>query len=116
MPNRIRCPWSEQSEPEKQYHDNEWGVPSYDDRYFFEMLILEGAQAGLSWSTVLNKRDRARTSFAIQKQKPWPDADRNRKSAGMLSGLYIQPHFNLTAPTGSVSVDFASKLIFCEVV
>jgi DNA-3-methyladenine glycosylase I len=46
------------------YHDEEWGVPSHDDRHLFEMLVLEGAQAGLSWSTILNKRDGYRTAFA----------------------------------------------------
>jgi DNA-3-methyladenine glycosylase I len=46
------------------YHDEEWGVPVHDDRRFFEFLILEGAQAGLSWSTILNKRDRYRKVFA----------------------------------------------------
>jgi DNA-3-methyladenine glycosylase I len=47
-----------------EYHDREWGVPVHDDRRFFEFLVLEGAQAGLSWSTVLNKRDRYREVFA----------------------------------------------------
>ena len=46
------------------YHDREWGVPSHDDRYLFEMLILEGAQAGLSWATILNRRDGYRRAFA----------------------------------------------------
>ena len=52
-----RCSWATQSDLEKEYHDTEWGVPNYDDRHLFEMLILEGAQAGLSWLTVLKKRD-----------------------------------------------------------
>jgi DNA-3-methyladenine glycosylase I len=47
----------------RAYHDNEWGVPSHDDRHLFELLVLEGAQAGLSWSTVLAKRDNYRTVF-----------------------------------------------------
>jgi DNA-3-methyladenine glycosylase I len=46
------------------YHDEEWGVPSHDDRHLFEMLMLEGAQAGLSWSTILHKRDGYRVAFA----------------------------------------------------
>jgi DNA-3-methyladenine glycosylase I len=46
------------------YHDEEWGVPSHDDRHLFEMLVLEGAQAGLSWSTILHKRDGYRSAFA----------------------------------------------------
>lgn len=48
----------------RDYHDHEWGVPSHDDRYLFEMLILEGAQAGLSWATILNRRDGYRHAFA----------------------------------------------------
>jgi DNA-3-methyladenine glycosylase I len=51
-----RCRWAEGLELAAEYHDREWGVPSRDDRYLFEMLILEGAQAGLSWNTILNKR------------------------------------------------------------
>lgn len=48
----------------RSYHDREWGVPSHNDRYLFEMLILEGAQAGLSWATILNRRDGYRRAFA----------------------------------------------------
>jgi DNA-3-methyladenine glycosylase I len=48
----------------RDYHDHEWGFPSHDDRYLFEMLILEGAQAGLSWATILNRRDGYRRAFA----------------------------------------------------
>jgi DNA-3-methyladenine glycosylase I len=48
----------------RKYHDDEWGVPSHDDRHLFEMLTLEGAQAGLSWATILNRRDGYRRAFA----------------------------------------------------
>ena len=58
-----RCPWS-QGELYDRYHDVEWGVPVHDDRVLFEFLILEGAQAGLSWSTILKKRDSYREAFA----------------------------------------------------
>jgi DNA-3-methyladenine glycosylase I len=51
-----RCDWAESSAAMQAYHDTEWGVPSRDDGYLFEMLLLEGAQAGLSWSIILNKR------------------------------------------------------------
>ena len=63
----IRCPWCENSSLGKlytDYHDHEWGVPVHDDRVLFEFLILEGAQAGLSWSTILNKRENYRAAFA----------------------------------------------------
>lgn len=58
-----RCPWSEGFDLYREYHDSEWGVPLYDDRALFELLILEGAQAGLSWSTVLKKREHYRRVF-----------------------------------------------------
>ena len=48
----------------RDYHDHEWGVPSHDDRHLFEMLTLEGAQAGLSWATILNRREGYRRAFA----------------------------------------------------
>ncbi|WP_239254857.1 DNA-3-methyladenine glycosylase I [Listeria ilorinensis] len=51
-----RCSWAEKDEVMKEYHDREWCVPNHDDRYIFEMLNLEGAQAGLSWRTILSKR------------------------------------------------------------
>ena len=59
-----RCPWAEVSELDKHYHDTEWGVPVHDDNHLFEMLTLEGAQAGLSWSTILAKREGYRRLFA----------------------------------------------------
>ena len=62
--NRQRCPWAEINELEIAYHDNEWGVPVHDDRKWFEFLILEGAQAGLSWDTILKKRENYRRAFA----------------------------------------------------
>jgi len=56
----LRCPWARRAGPEQAYHDTEWGVPSHDDRHLFELLLLEGAQAGLSWSTILAKREHYR--------------------------------------------------------
>ncbi|MEO1576287.1 MAG: DNA-3-methyladenine glycosylase I, partial [Pseudomonadota bacterium] len=62
---KTRCSWSESgNDLYIRYHDEEWGVPVTDDRTQFEFLILEGAQAGLSWSTVLNKREGYRKNFA----------------------------------------------------
>ncbi len=60
----TRCAWANGGPLEIEYHDTEWGVPSRDDRHLFEMLILEGAQAGLSWSTILRKRENYRKAFA----------------------------------------------------
>jgi DNA-3-methyladenine glycosylase I len=60
-----RCGWVPEGDPiYVAYHDEEWGVPSHDDRHLFELLVLEGAQAGLSWSTILRKREGYRRAFA----------------------------------------------------
>src|SRR5689334_25284958 len=61
---RRRCPWCLGSEAYIEYHDREWGVPVHDDRTLFEFLLLEGAQAGLSWLTILKKREGYRKAFA----------------------------------------------------
>ncbi|MEA3239509.1 MAG: DNA-3-methyladenine glycosylase I [Candidatus Bipolaricaulota bacterium] len=58
-----RCPWVGSDPRYVRYHDEEWGVPVHDDQILFEFLLLEGAQAGLSWSTILNKRDHYREVF-----------------------------------------------------
>ena len=59
----FRCGWAEYNEKMKKYHDTEWGTPVHDDHLLFEFLILEGAQAGLSWNTILQKRENFRKSF-----------------------------------------------------
>ena len=60
-----RCSWAPENDPlYVAYHDEEWGTPSHDERHLFEMLVLEGAQAGLSWSTILHKREGYRAAFA----------------------------------------------------
>ncbi|WP_250450070.1 DNA-3-methyladenine glycosylase I [Caballeronia sp. ATUFL_M2_KS44] len=76
----TRCAWAT-TEAMAHYHDTEWGVPSRDDRHLFEMLVLEGAQAGLSWSTILNKREGYRALFAgfdIDKVARFTEADMER--------------------------------------
>ena len=61
---KKRCGWVREDDPHcRPYHDNEWGVPVHDDRLLFEMLVLEGVQAGLSWLTVLRKRENYRSAF-----------------------------------------------------
>ena len=70
MNDKNRCSWAQGNQLEKDYHDTEWGVPVHDDKVLFEFLILEGAQAGLSWSTILNKREGYREAlddFDVQK-------------------------------------------------
>ena len=64
MTNITRCPWLNlKNQLYIDYHDNEWGVPVHDDNKLFEMLILEGAQAGLSWETILKRRKNYRKAF-----------------------------------------------------
>jgi DNA-3-methyladenine glycosylase I len=61
----MRCQWVPEADPlYVAYHDEEWGLPSHDDRHLFELLVLEGAQAGLSWSTILKKRQGYQNAFA----------------------------------------------------
>jgi DNA-3-methyladenine glycosylase I len=63
MSDPVRCPWPGTDPLYRKYHDEEWGTPQHDDRRLFEMLVLEGAQAGLSWITILRKRARYREAF-----------------------------------------------------
>ena len=60
---KIRCPWAESSSLMQAYHDSEWGRICHDDQYLFEMLTLEGAQAGLSWQSILQRREGYRQAF-----------------------------------------------------
>lgn len=79
--SKTRCGWVTNDPLYLAYHDVEWGVPEYDDRKLFELLILEGAQAGLSWLTILRKRDNYRKAFAsfnAKKIATFTDADRAR--------------------------------------
>lgn len=76
-----RCEWANRNELERNYHDNEWGVAIHDDRRLFEFLVLEGAQAGLSWSTILRKREgyrRAFDGFDVQKVSQYSENDVSR--------------------------------------
>ena len=84
MNSIIRCSWCEGFDLYRQYHDTEWGVPLYDSEKLFELLILEGAQAGLSWSTVLKKRDAYRAAFDHFDPKKIAKYD-NKKVAELLS-------------------------------
>ena len=79
--SKERCGWGQAFPEYTAYHDEEWGVPVHDDRLLFEFLILEGAQAGLSWSTILKKRENYRNAFAgfnIKKVAAFTDADVER--------------------------------------
>jgi DNA-3-methyladenine glycosylase I len=83
---KKRCRWASGGDPEYvRYHDKEWGRPVHDDRRLFEMLILEGAQAGLSWSTILRKRANYRKAFAGFEPKKVARFDSARKAALLLN-------------------------------
>jgi DNA-3-methyladenine glycosylase I len=78
---KKRCRWVPLDDPEyARYHDKEWGRPVHDDRLLFEMLILEGAQAGLSWSTILHKRANYRRAFAQFEPRKVARFDATRKA------------------------------------
>lgn len=78
MSQKKRCPWCGDDPVYQKYHDEEWGVPVHDDRRLFEKIVLEGAQAGLSWITVLKRREnyrRAFDGFDMQKVAAYTDRD-----------------------------------------
>jgi DNA-3-methyladenine glycosylase I len=82
---KKRCAWAAEADSDyTRYHDEEWGRPSHDDKHLFEMLILEGAQAGLSWSTILRKRANFRRAFANFDPKKVARFDARRAAALML--------------------------------
>jgi DNA-3-methyladenine glycosylase I len=83
MSSRQRCTWCAGSGLQTAYHDREWGVPVHDDRKLFEFLILEGAQAGLSWDTILKKRENYRRAFAGFDPRKVARFDRARRAALM---------------------------------
>ena len=81
MTEQIRCTWPGDDLLYKQYHDNEWGVPCREDKKLFEFVLLEGAQAGLSWITILRKRHAYRSAFAdfdVDKVATFTDQDVER--------------------------------------
>lgn len=89
MGTRKRCEWTGKDPLMVAYHDEEWGVPVHDDRVLYEFLVLEGAQAGLSWATILKRRDGYRHAFAgfdVQKVAQFDDADieRLRQDSGII--------------------------------
>jgi DNA-3-methyladenine glycosylase I len=91
-----RCTWVPEGDPlYVAYHDEEWGIPSHDERHLFEMLVLEGAQAGLSWSTILRKRDAYREAFAgfdVERVARFGPREIERLLAGKtISGTGLKP-------------------------
>ena len=94
--NRARCPWAGDDPLMQAYHDREWGVPLHDDRALFELLTLEGAQAGLSWRTVLHRRQGYREvfdNFDLERIAAYTPADIEARRA--------DPASSATAPRSS---------------
>ena len=85
-----RCAWAESTPLMQEYHDTEWGVPKHDDHALFELLTLEGAQAGLSWSTILNKRAGYRAAFAGFDPRKVARYDRRKISALMTDTAIVR--------------------------
>jgi len=109
-----RCAWTGANELMMTYHDTEWGVPLHDEQKLFEFLILEGMQAGLSWSTILNKRANFRRAFAefdVEKVARFGKRDINRllKDAGIIRNrLKIEAAINNAQRFGEVQSEFGS--------
>lgn len=96
--NTSRCPWATQ-ENMIAYHDTEWGVPQHDDRVLFEFLILEGAQAGLSWQTILNRREGYRKAFADFDLKAVAKFDARKHAKLMLDPGIIRNKLKIESAT-----------------
>ena len=81
MESKTRCAWCEKDDLYRDYHDNEWGNPVYDDDKLFEFLVLETFQAGLSWYTILKKRDNFRKAFDFFDYKKIANYNENKVTA-----------------------------------
>ena len=93
-----RCLWAENGSPlYAAYHDEEWGVPQHDDAVLFEFLILEGAQAGLSWSTILNKRENYRNAFSGFDVRTVAKYDKTRIGKLMLDAGIVRNRLKIEA-------------------
>ena len=93
---KHRCEWAKE-EPNISYHDNEWGRPVHDDKKLFEFLILEGAQAGLSWTTILKRRDDYRNAFANFDPKKVAKFDDKKISKLLLDESIIRNRLKITS-------------------
>jgi DNA-3-methyladenine glycosylase I len=94
--DKTRCPWPT-DELYIRYHDEEWGVPVHDDRQLFEMLILEGAQAGLSWATILKRREGYRDAFDHFDAKKVARYDKRKEAALMKNPGIIRNRLKIAA-------------------
>ncbi len=108
MAKYQRCPWAESSDLMRAYHDDEWGVPSRDERHLFEMLILEGAQAGLSWSTILNKRANYRRAFDNFEPKKVARYDEAKMTTLLEDAGIVRNRLKVASAVGNASAFLAT--------
>lgn len=114
MDNKIRCDWKTKDEEYISYHDNIWGVPVHDDKTLFEFIILEGAQAGLSWLTILKRIENYRVlydNFDIEKIANYTEADveRLKSNSGIIRNrLKIQSSIKNAKATLKIQEEFGS--------
>jgi len=109
---RKRCPWANVNDREIVYHDTEWGVPVHDDRFMFEFLILEGAQAGLSWDTILNKRENYRNAFAGFDPKKVACFGRNERARLMKNPGIVRNQLKIESAISNASAFLAVRREF----
>lgn len=110
---KTRCAWCPTDDPLYiAYHDTEWGVPVHDDRLLFEMLILEGAQAGLSWITILRRRDGYRKAFANFDAKKIARFDAKKQAALMQDEGIIRNRLKISATIDSAKAFLAVQKEF----
>jgi DNA-3-methyladenine glycosylase I len=110
---RSRCRWARDADPDMQrYHDTEWGRPVHDDRRLFEMLTLEGAQAGLSWSTILRKRAGYRRAFANFNPRTVARFDARRRAALMLNAGIVRNRLKIAATVSNARAFLAVQREF----
>jgi DNA-3-methyladenine glycosylase I len=105
-PRKGRCRWAQKGDKDGdtayvRYHDEEWGRPSHEDKHLFEMLILEGAQAGLSWATILRKRDNYRRAFARFDPRKVARFDARRRAALMKDEGIVRNRLKIEATVGN---------------
>jgi DNA-3-methyladenine glycosylase I len=105
--NKPRCPWASGHPLYVDYHDREWGVPEHDDRRLFELLILEGAQAGLSWLTILRKRENFRRAFDGFDPEKMAQYDRQKIDTLLCDAGIIRNRRKIDAAIGNARVYLA---------
>jgi DNA-3-methyladenine glycosylase I len=107
-----RCAWADSTPLMRRYHDTEWGMPVHDDRLLFELVTLEGAQAGLSWSTILNKRENYRAAFANFDPAKVARFDRRKIAALMTNPGIVRNRLKIESTVGNARAFIAVQQEF----